>query len=55
MQCLLKTAYTVSEESNLEHLSSELSALVIAKQATMNMRQHAEDRMIKLPSECYYT
>lgn len=51
MQCLRKATHTVSEETNLEHLSAELSALVIAQEATENMIQFAEGRMIKLPSE----
>lgn len=53
MQCLRKSYYTVSESTNLEYLSAELSALVIAKETTAKMVAFAGEHAIQLPGKLY--
>lgn len=51
MQCLRKSYYTISEKTNLEHLTAELAALVIAEETTTKMVEYASERAIQLPGK----
>lgn len=51
MQCLRKSAYTVSENTNLSYLQAELAALVKAKDETEKMMAYARNLLEDFPGE----